>query len=504
MSSVESKPLRVALGSLFTESNSFVDGFVDRSWFERTELLFDEEVLSSKEGMISGMIAALQELKVEIVPLISASCVSGPPLNLACYLFLKSELLDRLRSAGEIDGVLLALHGSALVHEIGDLEGDLLAAIRAEVGESKPIVSGLDLHAHVTEQMVRNADALLAFETYPHTDAARTGQRAARLLYSTIRGETHPTMALAKVPVMVSGVNGETAGAGPFAEMMRLAKALETDGTVLSASVFLVHPYLDVPGMGGGALVITNGDLTTAKSMAAELAAKYWTYRFRLEPNVYRPEDAIRFALETEGGPVLLVETADCCGGGAAGDSVYSLRALVTAGTSESSLVPVVDPEAAEKCWQAGVGSHIQLELGHKQDTKWGQPLTIDVSVLRLGDGSFSYRGGIWGGVSTTMGPSALVQAGSIQVLIMSKPTYEWGDEQFRTFGLEPKDAKFVVAKNPMNYRVGYPYAKAVLLLDTPGPTPATMKHTRYRKLQRPYYPADQDIAGLTPALYSR
>ena len=60
---------------------------------------------------------------------------------------------------------------------------------------------------------------------------------------------------------------------------------------------------------------------------------------------------------------------------------------------------------------------------------------------------------------------------------------------------LDPHEAKFIVAKNPMNYRQAYgDFATAVIVLDTPGPTPATLKHVDFKKLQRPYFPADPDV----------
>jgi hypothetical protein len=39
-------------------------------------------------------------------------------------------------------------------------------------------------------------------------------------------------------------------------------------------------------------------------------------------------------------------------------------------------------------------------------------------------------------------------------------------------------------------------------VLDTPGPTPATMRHYPYKNLRRPYFPADQDIPDLTPMVF--
>ena len=56
-----------------------------------------------------------------------------------------------------------------------------------------------------------------------------------------------------------------------------------------------------------------------------------------------------------------------------------------------------------------------------------------------------------------------------------------------------------------MNYRQAYgSIAKAIFVLDTPGPTPATLRHVRYQHLKRPYFPLDPDIPGLEPTILQR
>ena len=75
-----------------------------------------------------------------------------------------------------VDGVLLGLHGSGVVEPAIDLEGALLAAVRRHIGPDLPLVATLDLHAHVSEAMVHNADALVAWETYPTTTSCSKKQ----------------------------------------------------------------------------------------------------------------------------------------------------------------------------------------------------------------------------------------------------------------------------------------------------------------------------------------
>ena len=101
------------------------------------------------------------------------------------------------------------------------------------------------------------------------------------------------------------------------------------------------------------------------------------------------------------------------------------------------------------------------------------------------------------------MGPTAVLRVGPIDVMIASHPTYDWNDEQFQSVGLNVREAKFVVVKNPMNYQMAYgSFARGACILHTPGPTPATLKDVSFRRLQRPYFPADEDIAGLVPVIY--
>ncbi|MSQ95790.1 MAG: M81 family peptidase [Gemmataceae bacterium] len=494
----------IALGSIFTECNHLGGAPTNLACFDRYELRRGNEVLAQEAGTVGGMLSVLRDRHATSAPLLVASACPGGPLTADCYRQLKSELLDRLKTAGPIDGVLLALHGSASADGVGDLEGDLLQAARAHVGPRMPIVATLDLHAHVTGAMVQAADALVAWETYPHKDAFTTGVRGANLLMDILAGKCKPTMALAKVPVLVGGVRGHTEGEGPFADVMRFAKSNEGKNGVLSTSVFLVHPYLDLPDMGGGGVVITDNDMPKAVALAEEIARRYWDRRFDLDSPVFTPAAAIRRGLELEGGPVLLVETADCCGGGAAGDSVATLRALLELAPQSDSLVPVVDPEAAALCHRAGVGREITLKLGHKLDPRWGESLSLTAQVVKLSDGLFRYTGGIWDGQTGHMGPSAVLKTGGIQVLVMSHATYDWADEQFRALGLDARTAKFVVVKNPMNHRLAYAgLYRETILLDTPGPTPAVMQNVPYRRLQRPYYPADRNIPGLQPRVWT-
>lgn len=491
---------RVAIGSVFTECNQLGGLLIDMGWFERYELCRGNEILGVSTGVVGGMLSVLGECGAVPVPLVYASTCPGGLVKSQTYRCLKAELLDRLENSLPVDGVLLPLHGAAAVEDVEDLEGDLILAVRQLVGEGIPVVATLDLHANVTPEMVRHADALVAWETYPHRDSFSTGERGARLLLNTLDRVCRPKMAMGKVPVITSAIHGSTEGEGPFADIMRFAKSHEGKNGVLSTSVFLLHPFLDQEGMGSGCVVVTDDDLEGATALARSVAEMYWARRFDLEPDILTPDEAIDKGLEVDGGPVILVEASDCCGGGAAGDSVWALRSLVSRALDVASISMVVDPEAAATCHKAGEGANVRISLGHRMDTRWGEPVEVIGVVTKVSDGRFIYSGGIWDGVEGEMGPSAVVKMGEARVLISSQPTYDWADEQYRSVGLDAREVKFVVAKNPMNYRMAYDdFAKAVFVLDTPGPTPPTMKQVDFKKVKRPYFPLDEDIPDFEP-----
>lgn len=487
---------------MFIECNHFGGIPADIDTFERGGLFRDDEVLAQQAGTLGGAVKTLSAFGANTIGLVAASaCASGPVID-SCYHDLKEQIIARLKASLPVDGVLLVLHGAAVSESCLDVDGDLLIAVRDAVGPDVPVVATLDLHAHVTEAMVESADALLAWETYPHADAYETGERAARLLAKIVEGDCRPVMVMAKVPLLCSAIHGSTHGDDPFAVVMRFAKSFEQEPDVLSASAFLVHPYLDLPGMGGGGLVITDGNAERAEQHARDIAELYWSKRNELEPKIWAPAAAIRHGRTLNAGPVFLVEAGDCCGGGAAGDSIATLAALLDENTSDVAYVPVVDPEAAAACHAAGVGQQVNIALGHKLDKKWGEPLNVTGDVARLGDGRFLYTGGIWNEKFGDMGLTAVLKIGAVHVMISSFPTYDWADEQYQSMGLDIEHARFVVFKNPMNHRLLLgDVAAGILVLDTPGPTPATLCGREFTRMQRPYFPRDLDIPGLEPTL---
>ena len=483
----------IAIGGILTECNEFSINLMTKENFERYEYYEGNEILNLKSGVVGGMLNALNGSSYNVSPTVFASCSPGGIIEDKCYFDIKKKILNGIKNIKQLKAVLLPLHGAAVTESIGDLEGDLISSIREIIGSDIPIVVTLDLHAHVTQEMIENSTAILAWEQYPHLDPYETGVRGSKLLREILEKNIKPTMYFSKIPILHSAINASTFGDTPFAKIMRSLKEEEKNNPhILSTSLIHVDPYIDQNNMGGGAIVITNDDIEKAKNISLKFTKNYWDKRLEFEPELYLPEDAILDGL-SKNSNVLLVETADACGGGAVGDSVQTLKKLLDLAPSEKSLTHVVDPKVVAQCLELGEGSELEILLGHQVDKQWGDPVKIKVKIEKITDGKFIYNGGIWDKAIGEMGLSALVSKGNIQILVSSFGTYEWNCEQFLSFDLKLDEYKFLVVKHPMNYKNTFSHINNIYILDTAGPTPPTCKHLKFKKMFT-YFPKQLDL----------
>ncbi len=483
----------IIIGGILTECNEFSINLMTQENFDRYEYYEDENILSLNNGVVGGMLSILNKTAFNITPTVFASCSPGGVITDECYFEIKNKIISRIEKVKDMKAVILPMHGAAVTETIGDLEGDIITSVRNIVGSEIPIVVTLDLHAHVTQEMVTQSSAIIAWETYPHLDPYETGIRGAKILKSILEDNVKPTMFFSKVPLLHSAINASTFGDTPFAKSMNNLKEEEKNNkNILSTSFIHVDPYIDQKFMGGGAIVITNDNMELAKEISLKHTKDYWDRREEFEPNLYKPNEAIIKGL-TCNENILLVETSDACGGGAAGDSVNALKELINLTPNSKSLVHVVDPDAVTKLRDYNLGEISEIELGHKIDNQWGKPINIKVKIEKKTNGQFKYNGGIWNGMVGNMGPSVLVTHKEIHIIISSHGTYEWNCEQFLSFGLDLNSFKFIVVKNPMNFKNSFKHLNEIYVLDTPGPTPPTCKHLKFKKMYN-YFPKEKNL----------
>jgi len=157
--------MKIAVGAFAHESNTFTPLITTEGDFQ---VFRGQEIYENLDfyGPVKGIISTF--LKYEnyyVEPTIFAHGVPFGEVEKEFYLKIKNELLERIKNVADLNAVVLALHGSMRVKGIGDAEGDLLLHLRRIVPKSIPIICSLDMHATITDLMMKNANAFVGFKT---------------------------------------------------------------------------------------------------------------------------------------------------------------------------------------------------------------------------------------------------------------------------------------------------------------------------------------------------
>jgi len=454
---IPGRPLRIAYGRIFHEANTHSPLLTTRADFERMHHLSGEELRratalrrSELEGYLpyaelTGFVQAARVAgDVHPLPLSSSLAVPGGPLSRDCFEWLLADLLGRLADCGPVDGIYLALHGSMEVDGLGRApEAVILEAVRSAVRPEVKIAVSYDLHANLSRGLVDPVDVLIGYRTNPHWDLAPTGYRAGDRLIRALRGRCRPVHAWRKLPLVLGG--GTTIDfVRPMRAVFAKMRALEADPRVLSASLFMVHPFTAAEDLGWAAHVCTDDEPELAAELAERVADHAWDQRNVAMPAMRTVDaalDEVADGLWRRFGPVSLVDADDIVGAGAPGGSTHIVAALVRDDRGLRSYVPVHDPEAAAAAWTAPLGSAHHVTL--RGTPGYGQP------VVRF-DATIGARS------RTDFGQTVRLDAGPFHVVVTERPCLPVHPKFWREVGLNPRRADVIVQKNFFHYRMFY------------------------------------------------
>ena len=473
--------MRILIGSLSHESNSFNPKFMRLADFAP---VYGQEVLkileAGHQAPLLGIYRVLKEAGAEVVPTILARATPGGLVSYEAYQAMKARFLEELRQAGPLDGICLHLHGSMVVERVGDAEGDLLTAIRRIVGEDVPIVASLDMHATITSTMLQRANGFVGFRTAPHVDTVETGERAARLLLDSLTNGYPLVTRAVGLPILISGEQSESAKP-PMCDLIQRMQELDELHGILSTSLFLGFPWVDVPYNQGAALVVaTSPELAEEKALA--LAKQFWSKRaqFRFTTEAYPFAEALEVALRVERGPVCIADCGDNPGAGGSQDIVQPLEILLERGLDNVLFGAIADADAYEYCLRQELGSSFDLSLGRLSVEPDALPLRAQAELLRVGE-------------LGTM-PAVAVRIGGIDVMISRDRVMMLDPQDVRQLGLEPQDYRLVVLKSGYLDPKYEAIASRRLLALTRGYTNQNFAELEFRRLTRPMYPLDRDF----------
>ncbi len=493
---------RFLLAMMKHETNTFSPIVTDLQRFRDWGLHEGEAVVTAYRGTnhpIAAYIDLAEEMEAEIVSPVAAEAMPSGYVQREAYEYLTGRILDAARNEGPFDAILLDLHG-AMVPEGMDEggEGPLLSKLRAIAPET-PIGVTFDMHGNMTQEVMDNADVVLCYKIYPHTDMAEVGRTTAHIVRRMIEEGLKPVISWGQ-----AGILAQTLRMGTADEPMKTAQAMtrqaEKNPGILAASVFGGFPMADIPDAGLSVVVVAESRDAADRSRDEIMAycksqRDEWAYRHEdLTTAVGRAKGANDF-------PVILLDHADNVGSGGSSDTMTVIAEVLRQGLDGVAVATVWDPAAVKKMSEAGVGATLTLDLGGKTDMpsigETGKPLTLTGRVKRLSDGEWIVRGPMYTGSRVTSGPTAVFETvgqggGTMQIVVTSLHHEPWDLGIFTHIGIDPQHCRYLLLKSRIHYRAGFqPLAKMTVTLDGTGVTTSDNRILKFDKIKRPIWPLD-------------
>jgi microcystin degradation protein MlrC len=192
-------------------------------------------------------------------------------------------------------------------------------------------------------------------------------------------------------------------------------------------------------------------------------------------------------------GPLVIADGTDNPGGGAYGDATRVFKALIDAGIDDAAVGTIFDPTAVRAATKAGVGNTVTVDLGGHHDPAFGEPIRVTATVRLLSDGQFINDGPMGKGVRRSMGATAVLRIGGIDVVTISNRLQTIDLQVFLSQGIDPARRKVLVVKSIQHFRAAYaPIAGDIVVVDSGALCSPDPQRFAYAKLRRPVWPLDK------------
>ncbi len=482
--------MRLLAATLATETNTFspLPTSLD-SYREAVFLRPGEHPDDAPRMCTAPLLVARRRAAKDGFTLIEGSCFAASPAGLTNrrdYETMRDEILEQIRAALPLDGVLLGLHGAMVAHGYDDVEGDILEKVRAIVGAGCIIGVELDPHCHLTRKRVGLADIIITYKEFPHTDVVERAEEVLDLVLATVKGKVKPVMSVYDCRQIASYPTTQPL----MRAFVDRVKALEGKDGVLSISIVHCFPYADVPELSSRVLVVTDGDKATGEALATRLGEELVEMRGKTAPDYLDVAGAVSMGMAANETPIVLAEPADNAGGGAPSDNTTIIRELIARGATNAAVGPIWDPIAVRLCFDAGLGARFPLRFGGKTGPQSGVPIDATVEVIALARDAWQS----FGPTKVPLGDCAAIRVDGIEIVLITKRTQALGLELFSNLGIDPLAKSILVVKSTNHFMAAFgPIAKRVLYVDSDAPLSRDYRKIPYTKVDRPIWPLDAE-----------
>lgn len=493
--------MRVITGCIGHETNTFSNVISDLDKFKEIGINEGEDILTIFPGTrsIAGAFIEIAEKRgFELVPTLWNNVFAWGLVTDEALDYMLDKMLEGIKAAGKIDGVLMQLHGAMVSETHPDAEAYILGKIRALVGKDIPIVATLDLHANLSKKTSEFADILVGYDTYPHVDPYERGLEAAELMHRLLNKEIKPTAAHEKPPMLVSPQVQKTSYF-PMKPAYDLAHEIEEEEGVLNVTILPGYPFSDIEYAGMDIIVTTDNDQDLANKKAKQISDYLWNMRRHFLADVLPVDEAVKKAMMAEEGPIILADQADNPGGGAPADGTAILGELLKQKAKNVVVCVLRDPEAVAEAIEAGIGNTVTMMVGGKTDDIHGEPVEVTGYVKLISDGKYLRKSIMGRGLVTNLGRTVVLDVDGIEIMLTEVRVQPTDLEQYRAFGIEPTEKKIILVKSAVHFRAAHePIAKEIIEVDGPGIHGTRLSGFPYKNIKRPIFPLDLETIGIS------
>ncbi|MBN2334219.1 M81 family metallopeptidase [Candidatus Bathyarchaeota archaeon] len=488
------KRLKLGVAGFAHETITFWPGLTTLEDFERNAYHGEAVLERAKEtnSCIGGFMEVCDAAGIELLPVCAAFGGATETVADEVYDFYVGEMRRGFTEMkGQIDGVLLDLHGAMATESRQDPETDAVREIREIVGYDIPLMATFDLHGNKDQLILKEANAVFGYQSSPHVDMRNTGIRAAKAMVATLRGEIKPTMALRKPRIVVPSVFSATTVSPAKDIIDRVHKWMREPGVVDVTALF-GFAWSDVSPLGMSMIAVTDDDLGLAQRIVDDLCKLAWSKRKELtgrnEAALHGVEDGVMTALKKAGKavkPIVILDHAD-----RSNDTTFVLRELLRQGAEKTAVPCIYDPQSAMRCVEAGVGSTVELDVGATTGWRDGEKLRVKGKVLWAGEGKYIGTGPMRVNQEVNLGPTGILQVGGVWLQLVSRQTSLIDDDPIKQFGYRPEDFEVIVSKSKTHFRAVYEkIGEEIIIVDAPGQCPADLSVFEYRNVPKGVYP---------------
>ena len=298
--------MKILIAGFQHETNTFApseadwDSFVEGGGMPG---MVEGEALLDFKGInlpLGGFLDDLEGEGHEYLPVIWASASPSGKVTKDAFERIVGKITDALKQDTP-DAIYLDIHGAMVVEHVDDGEGELLKRVRELVGDEVPVVGSLDLHANVSHKMLKYADAVVAYRTYPHVDMDETGSRAAKLLKLRMDEKKRRYCAFKRIPFLIP-INAQCTDLEPAIGTYSLLEKLEAEKDVILSFTpgFPASDFLDCGALVWGYGQDAQDTLDAVNQLAAWVESKeseWWV-------DLLDPDQSILEAIRIDSGSI--------------------------------------------------------------------------------------------------------------------------------------------------------------------------------------------------------